>query len=200
MSKVRVLVGTRKGAFILASDGKREKWDVSGPHFAGLGDVPHQGIARRSESDVCIAVQRLVRAVDPALERRRQDLGAGGQQVRVRRRPRHASVVRRHAAPLGIQARLASGAVAHRSGHGLRRSGRRRHVPHHRRRQVLARACPDCAATAPGPAGSRAPAGWACTPSFWIRAIPSASTSPSRPRAPSAPTTAAQPGSRSTAG
>jgi photosystem II stability/assembly factor-like uncharacterized protein len=35
MSSVRVLVGTRKGAFILASDGKREKWDVSGPHFAG---------------------------------------------------------------------------------------------------------------------------------------------------------------------
>jgi len=35
MSYVRVLVGTRKGAFILTSDGKREKWDVSGPHFAG---------------------------------------------------------------------------------------------------------------------------------------------------------------------
>ena len=35
MSKVRVLVGTRKGAFILTADGKREKWDVSGPHFAG---------------------------------------------------------------------------------------------------------------------------------------------------------------------
>jgi hypothetical protein len=35
MSKVRVLVGTRKGAFILSSDAKREKWDVSGPHFAG---------------------------------------------------------------------------------------------------------------------------------------------------------------------
>jgi photosystem II stability/assembly factor-like uncharacterized protein len=35
MSKVRVLVGTRKGAFILESDGKREKWEVSGPHFAG---------------------------------------------------------------------------------------------------------------------------------------------------------------------
>ena len=31
MSSVRVLVGTRKGAFILTSDGKREKWDVSGP-------------------------------------------------------------------------------------------------------------------------------------------------------------------------
>jgi len=35
MSKVRVLVGTRKGAFVLTSDGKRQKWDVSGPHFAG---------------------------------------------------------------------------------------------------------------------------------------------------------------------
>ena len=35
MSNVRVLVGTRKGAFILTSDGKRERWDVSGPHFAG---------------------------------------------------------------------------------------------------------------------------------------------------------------------
>ncbi len=35
MSKVRVLVGTRKGAFILTSDGKRKDWNVSGPHFAG---------------------------------------------------------------------------------------------------------------------------------------------------------------------
>ena len=35
MSKVRVLAGTRKGAFILTADGKRDKWDVSGPHFAG---------------------------------------------------------------------------------------------------------------------------------------------------------------------
>ena len=35
MSSVRVLVGTRKGAFILTSDGKRNKWEVSGPHFAG---------------------------------------------------------------------------------------------------------------------------------------------------------------------
>jgi photosystem II stability/assembly factor-like uncharacterized protein len=35
MSRARVLVGTRKGAFILTADGKREKWEVSGPHFAG---------------------------------------------------------------------------------------------------------------------------------------------------------------------
>jgi len=35
MSAVRVLVGTRKGAFVLSSDGTRRAWDVSGPHFAG---------------------------------------------------------------------------------------------------------------------------------------------------------------------
>jgi photosystem II stability/assembly factor-like uncharacterized protein len=35
MSGVRVLVGTKKGAFILTADGKRQRWAVSGPHFAG---------------------------------------------------------------------------------------------------------------------------------------------------------------------
>jgi hypothetical protein len=35
MSGVRVLVGTRKGAFVLTSDAARQAWDVSGPHFAG---------------------------------------------------------------------------------------------------------------------------------------------------------------------
>ena len=35
MSKVRVLVGTRKGAFILSADGKRKNWTVEGPHFMG---------------------------------------------------------------------------------------------------------------------------------------------------------------------
>jgi photosystem II stability/assembly factor-like uncharacterized protein len=35
MSGVRVLVGTRKGAFILTSDENRQEWEVCGPHFAG---------------------------------------------------------------------------------------------------------------------------------------------------------------------
>ena len=35
MSSVRALVGTRKGAFILEADGKRDRWDVRGPYFAG---------------------------------------------------------------------------------------------------------------------------------------------------------------------
>lgn len=35
MTTVRVLVGTRKGAFILTSDGARRDWRVDGPHFGG---------------------------------------------------------------------------------------------------------------------------------------------------------------------
>jgi photosystem II stability/assembly factor-like uncharacterized protein len=35
MSKVRVLAGTKKGAFVLESDGKREKWSTNGPFFGG---------------------------------------------------------------------------------------------------------------------------------------------------------------------
>jgi photosystem II stability/assembly factor-like uncharacterized protein len=35
MSGVRVLVGTRKGAFILTADGKRDRWEIVGPEFGG---------------------------------------------------------------------------------------------------------------------------------------------------------------------
>ena len=35
MSSVRVLVGTRKGAFILTADGTRSRWNVAGPFFGG---------------------------------------------------------------------------------------------------------------------------------------------------------------------
>ncbi|MEI6291619.1 MAG: exo-alpha-sialidase, partial [Chloroflexota bacterium] len=45
MSGVRLLVGTRKGAFILTSDEKRQKWDVSGPHFGGWEIYHIQGSA-----------------------------------------------------------------------------------------------------------------------------------------------------------
>src|SRR5256885_911272 len=41
MSAIRVLAGTRKGAFILTSDAKRKNWKVDGPHhvFAGVEDA-----------------------------------------------------------------------------------------------------------------------------------------------------------------
>ncbi|HEY4356280.1 MAG TPA: sialidase family protein [Acidobacteriaceae bacterium] len=35
MSRVRLLVGTKKGAFVLTADGMRKKWEISEPHFAG---------------------------------------------------------------------------------------------------------------------------------------------------------------------
>jgi photosystem II stability/assembly factor-like uncharacterized protein len=35
MRGVRVLVGTRKGAFVLTSDVTRERWEIAGPHFPG---------------------------------------------------------------------------------------------------------------------------------------------------------------------
>ena len=35
MSSVRVLVGTRKGAFVLRSDAGRKSWKIDGPHFGG---------------------------------------------------------------------------------------------------------------------------------------------------------------------
>ncbi len=68
MSKVRVLVGTRKGAFILESDGKREKWDVKRPAFCRLGNVSPERIAGRSESNLRLANQRLVRADHSAFQ------------------------------------------------------------------------------------------------------------------------------------
>ena len=35
MTAVRLLVGTKKGAFVLTSDERRERWEVNGPHFSG---------------------------------------------------------------------------------------------------------------------------------------------------------------------
>ena len=35
MTRIRVLVGTRKGAFVLSGDGTRSNWQIDGPHFGG---------------------------------------------------------------------------------------------------------------------------------------------------------------------
>ena len=78
MSKVRVLVGTRKGAFILTSDGKREQWESAVPTLRGWEIYHLKGSPADPESAVCVPVNRLVRPADPALRRWRQDVGAGG--------------------------------------------------------------------------------------------------------------------------
>src|SRR5216683_5813698 len=51
------------------------------PALPWLGDLPPQGVTCRPGPAVCVAVHRLVRAVDPALRRRRRDVGAGRQRV-----------------------------------------------------------------------------------------------------------------------
>lgn len=66
MAMVRVLVGTRKGAFILTSDGKRETWDVNGPlfggweiyHMKGSPVDPHRIYASQSNSWFGQLIQR----------------------------------------------------------------------------------------------------------------------------------------------
>jgi hypothetical protein len=35
MTSVRVIAGTKKGAFVMTSDERRKDWEISGPHFAG---------------------------------------------------------------------------------------------------------------------------------------------------------------------
>ncbi|HEY5867825.1 MAG TPA: exo-alpha-sialidase [Candidatus Tectomicrobia bacterium] len=66
MSMVRVLVGTRKGAFVLTSDAKRARWEVSGPlfggweiyHLAGSPVDPHRLYASQSSGWFGQQIQR----------------------------------------------------------------------------------------------------------------------------------------------
>ena len=43
MAGVRILVGTKKGGFIITSDGARESWTLEGPHFGGWEVMHIQG-------------------------------------------------------------------------------------------------------------------------------------------------------------
>ena len=142
MSSVRVLVGTRKGAFILTSDGKRKDWDVAGPHFGGWEMYHLKG----SPADPNRLYASQSSGWFGQLIQRSNDGGKTwepvGNKFAYEGEVGHASVVRRHAAPLGVQAGLAPGAIAHRSGHGLRGSGRRRHFPLYRRRHRRGRNLP----------------------------------------------------------
>ena len=201
MSRVRVLVGTRKGAFILTSDGRRDRWDVSGPHFAGWEIYHLKGSP--ADPDRLYASQssgwfgQIIQRSDdggrtwappgggPTTTPDGMPMGRATSSSTTRRRDRQAPddppVVRRHAAPLGVQARLAPRAVADRPGHRLRGRRGRRPVPLGRRRPDLAGARRASRATSRARAGSPAPAGCACTRSSSTRAIPGGSSSRSRP-------------------
>ena len=199
MSGVRVLVGTRKGAFVLTADGARKQWDVQGRTSAGGRSITSR--ARRPTRIACTRRRAgWFGQVIQRSERRRQDLGAGRQQVRLRRRAGHAPVVRRHAAPVGVQARLASRAVADRSGHRLRRRRGRRAVPHRPTAAQTWQELPGLREPRLGPAlaAGRRRHVPAHDPARSERSASGSSSRSPRP-ARSAPTTAARPGSRSTA-
>ena len=68
-----ILVGTRKGLFVLKGDEARREWELEEPHLSGW-DVFH---AVKDDGSLFAAAQpRRLRRDRPALERRRQDLGA----------------------------------------------------------------------------------------------------------------------------
>ena len=82
MSGVRLLVGTRKGR--VRPNRRRETEQVGHQRstFRGLGDLPPQGIARRSRSALRVAVERLVRTSHPAFQRRRKTWETMGNEFR----------------------------------------------------------------------------------------------------------------------
>ncbi len=68
MSGVRVLVGTKKGAFVLSSDDARSSWDVTGPHFPGREVYHVKGSAADPEPHLRRS-EWLVRAFHAAFRR-----------------------------------------------------------------------------------------------------------------------------------
>ncbi len=82
----------------------------------------------------------MARTDRPAFERRWQELGGGGQRLHLRGHGRHAPVVRRDAAPVGVCEGLALRAVTHRRRHRSGRGRGRRAVSIDRRCEELERA------------------------------------------------------------
>ena len=192
MSGVRVLVGTRKGAFVLTSDGKREQWDVSGPHFGGWEIYhlkgspadPNRLYASQSSGWFGQLIQRSDdggKTWEPVGNKFVYD-GVPGTHQWYDGTP-HPWEFKRvwHLEPSltdpdTVYAGVEDAALFRSTDGGQKWQ------------ELAGPARPRLRARA----GSPARAGCACTRSFWIRPIPGGCSSPSRPRARSAPTTAAQ--------
>ena len=198
MSRVRLLIGTRKGAFILTSDAARTLLANLRTPLPRLGALPPQSLPRRPQPHLRLPNLRLVRPASPALRRRRPHLLPVGNQFTYDGRPRHPPVVRRHAPPLGVQARLAPRALAHRPRHLSSPESKTPASSSPPTAATPGTSSPASATPSPAPTGSPAPAASASTPSSSTPPTPTASSSPSPPPEPSAPTTPAKPGSPST--
>ena len=172
MSSVRVLVGTRKGAFVLESDGKRQEWTINGPHFAGWEIYhlkaspadPNRIYASQSSSWFGQIVQRSDdggRTWNPVGNRFVYD-GTPGTHQWYDGTPHPWEFARVwHFEP-----------SLHDPDTRLRRCRRCRALSLDRRRAKLGRAWQGCARTRRPIRGNRAPAACACTRSSSIRAIP----------------------------
>ena len=136
MSGVRLLVGTgRARPSVLTSDGKRERWDVVG-RILRMGNLSRQrigwkiriGFTRRSRargfgqifSARMMAGKRVQPGTCGGANRPRRPTGSHHPRATIplRRRPRHAPMVRRHATPWEFKRVLAPRAVAERSRNG----------------------------------------------------------------------------------
>jgi hypothetical protein len=98
MSRVRVLVGTRKGAFILTADGRRDRWDVNGPLFGGW-ELYHLKGSPAEPNRIYDPSRPAGSGRSSSVRRRWQH----GRPTSVRRHPGHPPVVRRHTPPVGVR-------------------------------------------------------------------------------------------------
>ena len=182
----------------LASDAalaKQSDQPIDRPALRGLGDVSPQGLARRSQSHLCLADQRLVRPDHPALRRWRQDLAPAGNTGRRTTTAPDGSPKgesnkfvydTRRPAPMtthqwydGTQHPWEFKRVWHLEPSltdpdtvyaGVEDAAMFRSTDGGKNWQEL----PACADTAPAPSGSRARAACVCTPSFSIPSNPQA--------------------------
>ena len=201
MSKVRVLVGTRKGAFILTSDGKRDKWEVSGPHFAGWEIYHLKGSPVNPDRIYASQTSGWFGQVMQRSDDGGKTWETVGNKFTYDGVPGHPPVVRRHPASVGVQARLAPRAVA--------RPMRRRCMPASKMRRSSSP--PTAARTGRSLSGLRKHDTGPALAAGRRRHVPahhrarsartrSGCISPSRPPGPFAATTRGRPGSRSTRG
>jgi len=108
VSAVRVLVGTKKGAFLLSSDGKARQVDVDGPHFAGWEVYSRQGIAVDPTGSTFRNPAVWFGGSKSRFQRRRQVLGADREHLHYDGIPGTHQWYDGHAPSLGIQKGLAS--------------------------------------------------------------------------------------------
>ena len=201
MSGVRVLVGTHKGAFILTSDGKRKILGGLRTAFWRPGDLPREGVARRSESDL-----------SPPRSATGSARSSTGRRTAARPGTRSATSSSTKAPPGPTPGTTA---LPHpwefkRIWHfepsltdpdtiyaGAEDAALFRSIDGGQTWSEVASLRTHESGVRSGP---RAPVGWASTPFCSIPRTRSACTSPSPPPASSAPTTAGRPGSRPTTG